>query len=470
MNNYRHVHFSNWSAVCKALNVETEAEAKIILESEDNQFYYDVCYIKNAEQIYTHGKIYYCSKYDDSEIINLLSEKADLEHTHSYQDLIADSPNKVLVSDETNFVLKDIQELIGVTNTSRQLKFYCVEPVTVTVNNVSQNFQANSFVNIYFTDNDIFEVTPSSENSILTLDAWPGALNVFYPWLEGVQSFNNIIFNMNPEDMYVKWNQGHQGQYHVQMAQYNNCVFWSDRPYISDVNLRTNYTLYQSAHLPLCYSTIPENTFKAFYCAYGVKFDPNWANDAYKNSFALATHATQVFSYYGAQTIGIFNMDSSLFNIPLPKDCRGLMFYSANIENAGVFDATNTTNFGAKRGSWSEAFGSCSNLSTLYIKNLKASINVSWSPINIESLSFIINNAANTTRITISLSPYTWNRLTEDVKTAAASKNILLELISTNYIEDKRWSDTLNKSAQNLSDAEILQVHENLDLTWGEYD
>ena len=77
------------------------------------------------------------------------------------------------------------------------------------------------------------------------------------------------------------------------------------------------------------------------------------------------------------QTIGVYNMDASIYNMKLPKDCRGLMFYSPAIENAGVFDAVNTTNFGAKSGSWREAFGNCSALRNLYIKNLKASINIS---------------------------------------------------------------------------------------------
>ena len=245
---------------------------------------------------------------------------------------------------------------------------------------------------------------------------------------------------MNSEYMYVKWNQGNQGRYHVQMAQYNNCVFWSDNPYISDVSKRTNYTLYSSAHLPLCYSTIPENTFKSFYCAYGVKFDPNWANPTYRESFAAATWATQVFSYYGAKTIGVYNMDSSLFNIPLPKDCRGLMFYSTAIESAGVFDAAKTTNFGAKKGSWQDAFSNCYSLQELYIKNLKANINVSWSPLSQESLNYILSHAANTSKITISLSPYTYYSLTETNKSLATEHNIKLELLTTNVSEDGRVS------------------------------
>ena len=275
---------------------------------------------------------------------------------------------------------------------------------------------------------------------------------------------------MNDVDMYSKWNQGHQGQYHVQFAQYNGCVFWSDNPYISDLESRTNYTLYYSAELPLCYSNIPENTFKAFYCAYGVKNDPNWSNPVYKESFAAATWATQVFSYYGAHFIGVYNMSGSSFDITLPKDCRGLMYWAPNIKHAGVFDAINTTTFGAKSGSWRDAFGGCSLLSIIYIKNLKASVNFSWSPIEIESLEFMIENAANTSAIKIYVSPYTWYKLTDDLKTSASNKNITIELISTNYQDDYRFSKALYKHSQELTDDEKDQIHDNLDLSWEEYD
>jgi hypothetical protein len=74
----------------------------------------------------------------------------------------------------------------------------------------------------------------------------------------------------------------------------------------------------------------------------------------------------------------------------------------------------------------------------LYIINLKVNLNVSWSPINQESIYFIVNRAANTNKITISLSPYTYYGLSQETKDLAASKNITLELIASNYKEDKR--------------------------------
>lgn len=341
---------------------------------------------------------------------------------------------------ETVATKEYVEALYKKLNTNTVLGFYCIEDVTIVTNGVSAVYPANSNVEIKFIEDDVFEIIPTSDNSILALNAFPGALGTYYSWLEGVKQFSNILFDMNAEDMYSKWSQGNQGSYQVQFAQYLNCIFWSDNPYISEVTKRTNYTLYYTSQLPLCYSTIPDNTFKAFYLAFNVTSDPNWGNKAYRDSFAKATWATQVFSYYGARTIGIFGHDDPDFNITLPKDCRGLMSAATAIENAGTFDAINTTNFGASSGSWRDAFGWCSSLRNLYIKNLKVNLNISWSPINYDSIYFIISTAANTNNITITVSPYTYNLLGPSDFELAASKNIVIELLTTNYVEDRRLS------------------------------
>ena len=334
---------------------------------------------------------------------------------------------QTVISDRVNKLMSDTE-----------IKFFCIEPVTLIINEERYEYPANTLVDKFISKSDSFELVTTSENSIATLYAWPGALGTYYNWLEGINVFDGILFDMNNEDMYTKWSQGNQGLYHVQFAQYKNCIFWSDLGYISDVAKRTNYTLYYTSELPLCYSTIPDNTFKSFYFAYNVTCDPNWSNPAYKESFAKATWATQVFSYYGLHSIGLFDMDSSRFNITLPKDCRGLMFYAPHVLNAGVFDAINVTNFGAKSGSWRDAFAYCYQLTNLYIKNLKVNLNVSWSPINQQSLEFILSNAANTNKITIYLSPHTYYGLTDANKTLASEKNITLSLIATNVSEDNR--------------------------------
>jgi hypothetical protein len=350
---------------------------------------------------------------------------------------------------------EQVEDLYKTLSSDRTLRFYCIEDVSINLNGMITTYPANSNVEVKFLETDVFEIIPTSNNSILALNGFPGALGVYYPWLEGVKQFSNILFDMNDVEMYSKWSQGNQGSYQVQYAQYQNCIFWSDNTYVSDVSKRTNYTLYYTSQLPLCYSSIPENTFKAFYLAFNVNSDPNWGNKAYRDSFAQATWATQVFSYYGARTIGIFGHDDPDFNITLPKDCRGLMYQSTAIENAGTFDAINVTNFGAKSGSWREAFGQCSSLRNLYIKNLKVNLNISWSPINYESIKFIISNAANTNAITISVSPYTYNLLSAADFELATSKNITIALLSTNYVEDRRLSEIANKIDATYVDEKI---------------
>lgn len=347
-----------------------------------------------------------------------------------------------------------VESLVKKLSATLALNFYCIEDVTVIVNDVSKVYPANSNVEIVLADEDVFEIVPTSNNSILSLNAFPGALSTYYPWLEGVKQFSNILFDMNNEDMYTKWSQGNQGAYQVQFAQYVNCIFWSDNPYISDVTKRTNYTLYSTSQLPLCYSTIPDNTFKSFYLAFGVTSDPNWSNPAYTESFAKATWATQVFSYYGARVVGF----PGHFTITLPKDCRGLMFDARNIECAGTFDAANTTNFGAKSGSWREAFGDCTSLRRLYIKNLKVNLNISWSPIDYNSISYIIAEATNTSKITISVSPYTYNLLSQADFDLAASKNITIALLTGNYFEDKRLGEIANKADKTYVDEQVANL------------
>ena len=360
------------------------------------------------------------------------------------------------LENDSNFISEEeVRNMVGNLSSDRVLRFYCVEDVTIITNGVSKTYPANSSVEVKFLDTDVFEIVPTSDNSILALNAWPGALGTYYSWLEGVKQFSNILFDMNNEEFYSKWSQGNQGLYQVQFAQYVNCIFWSDNPYVADVNKRTNYTLYYTSQLPLCYSSIPDNTFKAFFLAFGVNSDPNWGNPAYRESFAKATWATQAFSYYGARTIGVFGHDSEDFNIVLPKDCRGLFCEATAVENAGTFDAINVTNFGAKSGSWRDAFRMCSSLRNLYIKNLKVNLNVSWSPINYDSIYFIISTAANTNAITISVSPYTYNLLSQADFELATSKNITIELITTNYIEDKRLSEIANKADISYVDVRV---------------
>ena len=412
-------------------------------------------------------------KFLDAEGVKFLWQQVSLEDYPNNETLIAvlnaidqtkaDKTEIPLLTsqleNDSKFVSEEqVRTLFESLNSDLVLRFYCIEDVTIIVNGISTIYPANSNVEIKFLETDTWEIIPTSDNSILALNGFPGALGTYYSWLEGVKQFSNILFDMNDVDFYSKWSQGNQGAYQVQYAQYINCIFWSDNPYVSDVSKRTNYTLYYTSQLPLCYSSIPDNTFKTFYLAFNVNSDPNWGNKAYRDSFAKTTWATQVFSYYGARTIGIFGHDDPDFNITLPKDCRGLMYQSTAIENAGTFDAINVTNFGAKSGSWRDAFGQCYSLRNLFIKNLSVNLNISWSPINYQSIKFIISSAANTKTITISVSPYTYNLLSPADFELAASKNINIELITTNYVEDRRLSEISNKADKTYVDEKVADL------------
>lgn len=359
--------------------------------------------------------------------------------------------------------IPELEKMIGTHN--KEVRFFCIEPVTVKVGEVEHHCEANQVATVFVGD-DEFEIIPTSNRSIQSLLGYPIPLK-WHDWLEGVEVFDGIVFDMNELETYHHWIQYYQGDYHVQKAQYANCVFWSDKPYThSPFEERTNYTIYYSSQLPLCYSRIPDNTYKPFYLAYGVNSDPNWRNPDYVNSYSKVSGATQTFSYYGATAIGIFDMGVDI--ITLPRDCRGLMYHAPAITHAGVFDAKNTTNFGAKRGSWQEAFGDCISLTSLYIMNLKASINISWSPVNVESMEYIIENAANTTSITISVSPYTWYRLPESLKIAALAKKITIALLEGNYYDDVRFTSFKTINGQSIigsGDITIEGGGESVDLT-----
>ena len=213
-----------------------------------------IVFIEDTKEIWNHGT-YFATEKSVEEIENIVASSETVQMI--MEQVVLDTlPVKLETEGIGNKVLHDdgkYRELAF----NRTLSFYCIEPVTLIVNSESVEYPANSFVNRLFTDNETFEIVPSTNNSIISLTNFPGAINTFYPWLEGVASFSNILFDMNSEDMYVKWNQNNQGDYHVQKAQYKNCIFWSDLPYINQLDIRTNYTMYNSAELPLCYSSIP---------------------------------------------------------------------------------------------------------------------------------------------------------------------------------------------------------------------
>ena len=94
-----------------------------------------------------------------------------------------------------------MKTLFKILSSDRTLRFYCIEDVTVILNGVS-TYPANSNVEIKFIEDDVFEIVPTSKNSIMALNGFPRSLGTYYPWLEGVKQFSNILFDMNDVDVF----------------------------------------------------------------------------------------------------------------------------------------------------------------------------------------------------------------------------------------------------------------------------
>lgn len=117
--------------------------------------------------------------------------------------------NKIVSVDNLSRYNDNIQQVIDSKvqklMTDTELKFFCIEPVTVVISSESNTYEANTLVDIFLKTTDEFEVIPTSNSSISSLYAWPGALGTYYEWLEGVNLFDGVLFNMNNEDLYTKW-------------------------------------------------------------------------------------------------------------------------------------------------------------------------------------------------------------------------------------------------------------------------
>ncbi len=82
---------------------------------------------------------------------------------------------------------EQVENLFKTLSSDRTLRFYCIEDVTVVTNGNSITYPANSNVEVKFLETDTWEIIPTSDNSILQLSAFPGALGTYYSWLEGVK-------------------------------------------------------------------------------------------------------------------------------------------------------------------------------------------------------------------------------------------------------------------------------------------
>ena len=101
------------------------------------------------------------------------------------------------LENDSDFVSEEqVRALVESLNSDMTLRFYCIEDVTIVTNGVSKVYPANSNVEVKFLETDVWEIVPTSNHSILALNGFPGALGTYYPWLEGVKQYSNILFGI----------------------------------------------------------------------------------------------------------------------------------------------------------------------------------------------------------------------------------------------------------------------------------
>ena len=110
----RNIHFTNWAKVIEALadkgvTVADESAARTFLtetSSDANPYYYYVGYIKDTQEIYTHGKFYNCAGYDDTELRELIQNIED-----SFAEQITSLQNEVEENEKvTTMALYDLND------------------------------------------------------------------------------------------------------------------------------------------------------------------------------------------------------------------------------------------------------------------------------------------------------------------------------------------------------------------------
>ena len=328
-------------------------------------------------------------------------------------------------------------------------------------------FQSGEIADIVVLDDEHFEVI-NTTSGISKVLSWPGIIIKWQDWFEDVLSWQNCVFRFGTEYLPMeKWQSTNSNaKLGVTEAQYKNCIFWDDLPMTNNINTGPRYVLHKTVECPLFYSTIRENTYSYVQEGYNISIDDNWNNEDFLYSFSNNTGtATGALAFaYRCQ----WALPSSTFMDPdvgtnvftLPSNITG-MFFSCGSEIIGTIDGKNVTDWKYSQntdGSWQGPFVMCYNLRELRLKNLKASINLSWSPLSLKSLEYLVSNASNTSAINIKLSTYSYYILTDEIKSAATSKNITFVHDDTH---SKQWN--IYKDVEGIKNSYLSS--DNLDLT-----
>ena len=335
------------------------------------------------------------------------------------------------------------------------LSFYTTKPVSVVVSAANDDvrtveFSANTIASVNIKEDDEFVIN-NPQSGITAVYSWPGVCEEWQDWFDDVQLWSNTIFHFSDgSNTYIDPEHWHgtnqQGRFGVTEAQYKNCIFWDDNPMTNNVNTGPYFILHKTIECPLFYSTISANTYSWVKEPYNVLLNPNWNNPVFISSFESGPGSARgymVFSYCNQRSIPsatFTDPDVGTNIITLPAAINGLCSYGG-METVGTFDATNVTNWQTGSTNWNAPFIGCYKLKELRIQNLKANLNVSWSPLSYESLSYLVENAANTSPITIQVSSRSYYDIDDALRSAAATKNITFVCVSGNNKNDVIWED-----------------------------
>lgn len=155
----RNAHFTNWAKVIEALadkGVTDESTARTFLaNSENNPFYYMVCFIKDSKEIYTHGQFYLCSgsDYDDSELRDYIENQRYCEVTHSE---LANLKNNSKLTPGTHYRITDFVTTTKQNSTRSANHNFDIVVQALTTNILSEDVRAVKHAgDTYFANSDL---------------------------------------------------------------------------------------------------------------------------------------------------------------------------------------------------------------------------------------------------------------------------------------------------------------------------
>lgn len=176
-------------------------------------------------------------------------------------------------------------------------------------------------------------------------------------------------------------------------------------PFLDTKNVQfmsgTFYKCHSLVFVPQLDTTKVTNMSNMFYECYSLVSIPLFNTSKVKNMGNMFNFCFSISIIPKLQTTVVTNMDSIFSN------CRSL-----------------TTIPQLDRLTSSSQFSNCNSLIHINIKNIASSISFGESPLlSKESLLYLINNESATSAITITLAPYAYTRLAEDVDIVAALAN-----------------------------------------------